>query len=105
MDKDVKDLIEWLADEKGDVANLWGMENTISEPLPKDKATLLKIFNEEQLAIIVQIVKNTVAALKFHDTEQDDSHNDLRENIEATNAKLRNHRHDTTKQYSSKPEF
>jgi ribosome biogenesis SPOUT family RNA methylase Rps3 len=105
MDKDVKDLLEWLADKAGDVANLWGMENVIVDGTPEDKTTLLKIFNVEQLALITQLLKNVVAAIKWHNEEDSESHPEIRENIKSTDAKLRNHRHDLNKTFSAKPEF
>ena len=105
MDKDVKELIEYLGDKESDGVSIWGMENAFVDPLPEFKESLEKIFTEEQLAIITQLIKNVVAALKFHDDEQDDSHEDLRDKIDNVEAKLRNHRHDTTKTFSAKPEF
>ncbi len=105
MDKDVQDLLEWLADRGGDVANLWGMENVVVNPTPKDKATLLKIFNAEQLALITQLLKNVVAALEWHNKEDSESHPEIRESIKSTDAKLRNHRHQLDKNFSAKAEF
>ena len=113
MEKDVKELLEWLEDTQGDVASIWGMSDVITDPSIKkndngfsDAETLRKIFTEEQLAFVKILVNNIIKAIVFHNTESlAESHMDIRKDIEHLDAKLRNHRHDTTKQYSAKPEF
>ncbi len=105
MDEDVKNLVEWLEDKHGDVANLWGMENVVGSPSKEDKPTLDKIFTEPQLRIIVQLVRNVVSALKFHSEDDDSAHPDIREKLGNVDAKLRNHRHNLDQTYSSKAEF
>jgi hypothetical protein len=108
MDKNVKNLLDWLEDEKGDIANLWGMEDTIIEPNTakdtegvSDAETLAKIFNPEQLRFIQILVKNVVAAIKFHESFEE-AHIDIRELIKTSDAKLRNHRHNLDQTYSAK---
>lgn len=89
----------------GDYSNLWELNDTLQSEHPDDKAPFLKIFNEDQLGLLKIIVNHCVTALEFHSKKDDEAHPDLREKVENIDAKLRNHRHDTTKQYSAKPEF
>lgn len=105
MDKDVKDIIEWLGDKSGDVANIWEMSSLLSDPQGEDKATLLKIFNPEQLAVIAQLATNVVSALEFHSQEDEEAHPIIRNKLDKTEAKLRSHRHQMDKNYSAKAEF
>jgi hypothetical protein len=112
-EKAIKTLLEWLEDPEGDVANLWGMEDVISDPNTtkeietgfSDAETLARIFTPEQLRFITILVKNVVSALKFHSEEDDSAHPSIRENLKTSDAKLRNHRHNLDQTYSSKPEF
>ncbi len=89
---------------KGDYANLWELRDTLQSQHPDDKKTFLKIFNEDQMELISIIVNFMVKALEFHD-KYEESHEAFRKEVTSIDAKLRNHRHDTTKQYSAKPEF
>ncbi len=96
---------EFLKDlNEGDFANIWEMDTYLQSKNPEDRADFLKIFNEEQLELIGIIVNQVVKAMKWHD-EYDEAHADLRKEVNNVDAKLRNHRHDTTKQYSAKAEF
>jgi hypothetical protein len=113
MDKDVKDLLDWLEDKNGDIANLWGMEDLVSDPNTtkdsetkiSDAETLAKIFNPEQLRFVKILLKNVVEALAFHNKEDDSTHPDMREELKKMDAKLRNHRHELSTSYSAKAEF
>jgi hypothetical protein len=109
MDKDVKDILDWFQDKEGDGSNLWEMSSFFEGLNEKynadDKTAMLKVFNEEQLAVVTQILKNVVHALEFHGTEDDGTHPDLREQIKKVDAKLRNHRHELNKNFSAKAEF
>ncbi len=109
MDEKVKDLLEWFEDQNSDVSTLWGLQETINNPrddkVESDKATLLKIFNEEQLCFIKILINDVVSALKFHSEDDDSVHPDMREQLKTSDAKLRNHRHELDKSFSAKPEF
>jgi hypothetical protein len=113
MEKDIKELLEWLADKNGDVASIWGMSDVITEPNTKknengfsDAETLHKIFTDEQLSFIRILVSNVIKAFEFHNNDSlAEAHPEIKEELEKIDAKLRNHRHDTTKQFSAKPEF
>ena len=100
---------EFLAElAKGDYANLWELYNTLKSNHPDDKASFLKIFNEDQMELLKIIVNFTVEALKFHD-EYEESHEafrkDVTADVTAIDAKLRNHRHQLDKNFSAKAEF
>jgi len=99
------ELLDWLADTKGDVANLWGMENVVVGPTDDDKATLLKIFSAEQLKFIQRLIENTVAALEFHNKEDEEAHPVIRDKVDKNDARMRNHRHELGSTYSAKAEF
>lgn len=106
MEKDVKELLDYLTDEKTEGSTLWGMEDEIADPTDEaSKAAMEKLFTPEQLIFIHQLLKNVISALKFHDSKDSSPHEDLTNQIENIDAKLRNHRHDLNKQYSAKPEF
>jgi len=114
MEKDIKDLLELLEDKNGEVANIWGMSDVLTDPSEKindyngfsDAQTLRKIFTEEQQEFIRILVSNVIKMMTFHNTESlAEAHKDIHEEIEKINAKLRNHRHDLNKTYSAKAEF
>lgn len=104
MDKDVKELLNQLADPNSDLSNLWELNDALQSEHPDDKTPLLKIFNEEQLELVKIIVDNVVKAFKFHE-EFEESHRDIREKHNNIDAKLRNHRHPLNETFSAKPEF
>lgn len=113
MEKDIKDMLEWLEDKNGDGSTLWGMNDLLTEPNTKkndyngfsDAETLHKIFTEEQLEFVRIIVNNVVKALAFHRDEDDGVHPFLKDKLDNTDAKLRNHRHNLDQTYSAKAEF
>ena len=113
MDKDVEEMLEWLKDTAGDVANIWGMSDLITQPSAKknengfsDAETLRKIFTDEQLEFIRILVNNVINAINFHNTDSlAEAHKDIQADIEKLEAKLRNHRHELDKTYSAKAEF
>ena len=66
------------------------------------------IFTKPQWDVITEILKMVDMMIEFHSKEDDQPHSQFDtfiEKTEAIDAKLRNHRHDLNKQYSSKPEF
>jgi hypothetical protein len=109
MDKDVKDLLDWFEDKESDASTLWGLAKNINDPrqdkVKNDKATLLKIFNEEQLRLIKILLNDVLSALAFHRDEDDSAHPNIRDKLSNVDAKLRNHRHNLDQTYSAKAEF
>lgn len=104
-EKKVKEVLDWLEDENGEVATLWGMQQQLENPEDKEvKEALLKIFNEQQLRVLNILLKNVIGAYKFHETFEE-AHMDIRDTVKNVDAKLRNHRHELDKNYSAKPEF
>lgn len=100
----VQELLDWLEDEKGDVASIWGMDDTLDTP--EDRKTLETVFSKDQIRFVRILVKNVIKVLEFHDKEAlAESHMDIRKDINKMEAKLRNHRHPLNEQYSAKPEF
>lgn len=113
MDKDVKELLDWLEEKDGYNSSLWGMKEVVVEPDSTTDAetpistadSLLKIFNAEQLRFIQILINNVVNAIEFHNQKDDSVHPDLRETVNKIDAKLRNHRHNLDQTYSAKAEF
>jgi hypothetical protein len=62
-------------------------------------------FNDEQLQVIGELLVMIDASISWHNSHDKNSHKEMREKIDNIDAKLRNHRHDVTKLYSSKGEF
>lgn len=83
--------------------NLWELDNMLSNP--EDQKVLLKLFSSEQLEVVKAIIKNTISALEWHNKDDTEAHSDIREMFKALEAKFRNHRHETGKTYSAKPEY
>ena len=101
VDKDVKEQVDLLNSEK---MNLWELATLFKNPA--DVTTMKKIFPQtEQYELIKTIVLTVVAALDFHNTEDDSAHPSLDKADKDLAAKFRNHRHETGKNYSAKPEY
>jgi hypothetical protein len=77
------DLIEYLMDDN-------------------DDSGFDKLFTKEQRVALLALFKKVMYAQSFHEYKDKNPHD---EQLSDLSAKLRNHRHDTTKQYSAKPEF
>lgn len=77
------DLIEYLMNEKEDS----GFD---------------KLFTREQRIALLALFRKVMYAQEFHEFKDKNPHD---EQLSDLAAKLRNHRHDTSKQYSAKPEF
>jgi hypothetical protein len=77
-----------------------------TEFLKKD-ADFAKIFpSKEQREALILIVERIVKMMDFHVNEDKNPHDEtLGQSLSQTDAKLRNHRHDLNKTFSSKAEF
>jgi hypothetical protein len=64
-------------------------------------------FSDLQLQVLLEFCDMIDFSLNTWHNKDDleNSHKDLRDKVDNIDAKLRNHRHDVTKQYSTKPEF
>jgi hypothetical protein len=70
-----------------------------------DGKLLAKAFSPEQYRILCAMFKKLDAALEWHDSEENENaHPLLLKKVDNLDAKLRNHRHETGKTFSAKPE-
>ena len=99
-----KKLLEYLTNfnPKETLLNIWGLEETFADP--NEREILLTIFTKEQLEVIHAIVFSTKQAIDFHDSFES-SHEKLRTKMTKNEARLRNHRHEMSKNYSGKAEY
>jgi chlorite dismutase len=95
-----KEFIEYLQNKKG--ATIWEIADYFKGE-DADYIYFQKAFTPEQLALLKAIVEKTVAALDWHDSYSE-SHEDIREKLNNSDAKLRNHRH-SLENFSARPEF
>lgn len=103
MDKDVKEFLEFLTDKDTD-CNLWELETYLNDP--KERKTLLKIFSPDLLTFLQGFLKHLIYATdKWHNEEDESSHEDIRAQIRKLQAQFRNHRHDYSKAYTGKAEY
>lgn len=71
-----------------------------------DGKILRQAFTPEQYRIIKALLTKLGEALDWHMDKQEDPHSEtLGDKISRLDAKLRNHRHETGKTFSAKPEF
>ena len=104
MDKDVTELFKAFSEDKhGDLSHLWGMNDLFQSE--QDQKMFQKIFNPEQFEIIKLIVDRVVKAIEWHNKDDPEAHLTLNNSIRNLDAKLRNHRHELNKPFSSKAEF
>jgi predicted transcriptional regulator len=66
---------------------------------------LAKVFSPQQLDVLSAIVAKAVAAIEWHNGKDSDAHPNLEEKVNDLAAKFRNHRHETGKTFSAKPEY
>lgn len=100
-DKDKQELLEfWESDD----FNLYELQVALQNKLNYEvhvaflgepQTKMLKIFLDKLLAFIDD----------YHNGKDSESHPDLRETIKTLEAKFRNHRHETGKTFSAKPEY
>jgi hypothetical protein len=85
----------------------YSKEEIIAYLIEDDEKLLEKAFPEPQQRIVIVALFNRVLdMLQYHTEEEEDPHEkEIGVRLDNLDAKLRNHRHDTTKQYSAKPEF
>ena len=102
-DKELDEMLEYLQKKNG--ATIWDME-TLFEGKDEDIKQLLKIFNPQQLAVLRAIISKALYGLgEWHNSKDSDAHPDIQEKINDLSAKFRNHRHETGKTFSAKPEY
>jgi hypothetical protein len=70
-----------------------------------DGKILGQAFTPEQYRIIKALFTKLGKALDWHSDENDEPHEKIQEKIRILDAKLRNHRHELDKNFSSKAEF
>lgn len=100
MDKDVEGIIEFFQSKN---MNLWELDSLFESPA--DVKTLKKMFPEPMFIMLKTMVKQTIKAFEFHNTPDSGAHENLLDALNEQDAKLQNHRHDTTKTFSAKAEF
>lgn len=100
MDKDISEMLAFF---KSDECNLWELENLFTDQV--DFETLKKMCPEPLATIIKTIVEKCVKALEWHDSDESEAHADVRKARSDLEAKFRNHRHETGKTFSAKPEY
>ena len=99
----LKGVMEYFADKKG--ATIWDID-TMLQNKDEDYKQLEKVFSPQQLEIVSSIVRKAVAGLdEFHNSKDSDAHPNLKDQIDDLAAKFRNHRHETGKTFSAKPEY
>jgi len=71
-----------------------------------ENGSFAKQFTKEQRIALVAVFQRIVQSQDFHQYKDENPHNEtLGQTISNTDAKLRNHRHDLNKTFSSKAEF
>ena len=100
MKKEIKEELEYIEDKDTcfwDIVNLFKYSPHVKN--------LQKIFPDEaQFRFIKALVKKLESAYDFHDEDDPEAHQGIRNKINELAEKLRNHRHDLSKQFSGKPE-
>ena len=72
----------------------------------KIDVTFAKAFTKEQRITLIAIFERILDIHYYHTDDEETPHTDtIYKKIESAEAKLRNHRHDTTKSFSAKAEF
>jgi hypothetical protein len=100
MDKDIKETMDFLV---SDAINIWELSGLFDNP--KDVEVLKKMFPEPMFTMLKAIVKNVESMIEFHNENDDSAHEDIRDSVKNLEAKFRNHRHETGKTFSAKPEY
>jgi predicted transcriptional regulator len=98
----LKGVIEYITEKKG--ASIWDI-NTMLSNKDEEYKELEKVFSPQQLEVIGAIVNKAVLALEWHNSKDSDAHPNLEEQLSDLAAKFRNHRHETGKTFSAKPEY
>jgi hypothetical protein len=84
----------------------YSKQEIIAYLIEDDEKLLEKAFPDpQQRIVLVALFDRVLDMLQYHTEEEEPHEEQLGEKIRNVDAKLRNHRHDTTKQYSAKPEF
>lgn len=101
-DKELKDYFDWLTDEK---QNLWIIEEAFDNK--KGFELIKEILGEKQARFFKSLIKRVMYALfEWHDKEDTDgSHKDIRSQLKKMDARLRNHRHETSRTFCGKAEY
>lgn len=98
----LKGTIEYLTDKKG--ATIWDI-NSILEDKDAEYKELEKVFSPQQLEVLAAIVAKVVAGLEWHNGKDSEAHPNIEEKVDDLAAKFSNHRHETGKTFSAKPEY
>ena len=98
----LKGVLEYITEKKG--ATIWDI-NTLLQDKDEDYKELEKVFSPQQLEVLSAIVAKAVAGLEWHNGKDSDAHPNLEEKVADLAAKFRNHRHETGKTFSAKPEY
>ena len=102
LDKDLKEFLDHLEDKDSDLT-IWEYEGCFGNKL--DRKTIEKLFTPNQVIFLERLISDIVAGMTFHDETDDGHYKDIREKLNKTEARLRNHRHDHSKNYSGKAEY
>ncbi len=71
-----------------------------------ENGSFAKLFTKEQRIVLIAIFQRIVQSQDFHQYKDQNPHNEtLGKAYSNLDAKLRNHRHNLNKTFSSKPEF
>jgi hypothetical protein len=84
--------------------NLYELESALDNKL--DYEIYAGILGEPQASMLKIFVKKLIWFIdEWHNKPDSESHEDIRKTIDKLDAKFRNHRHETGKTYSAKPEY
>jgi len=96
---ELEDLIRFFEEED---STIWEIEGALDNEA--DREILKPVFNEKQQRVLRAIINKLLEILEWHDKKDDESHNDIRKQIERLEEEFRHHRHDFSKSYTSRPE-
>lgn len=97
----VEGIIEYFKEKD---VNIWDINNFFDDQ-DSDYQLLKQVFSPQQLELLGILLHKGIDGLEFHNSKDSEAHQDIREKIEDLAAKFRNHRHETGKTYSAKPEY
>jgi len=100
-EKDTKQLLDFW--ESTDF-NLWDLQSTLADKVNFE--IYVAVLGKPQAELLKYLLGKMLWTLdEWHDREDTDSHHDIREAMKSLEAKFRNHRHETGKTFSAKPEY
>lgn len=100
MKKDIKEELEYIEED----SCFWDIVSLFNNPA--DVKVLRKIFPDEaQFRFIRGLVKKLESAYDFHAEDDPEAHLSIRKEVSELSEKLKNHRHDFSKQFCDKAEI